>query len=312
VTSADVVSVDASQGACIDDIAAERFRRDGLLVLRNVIGADELAALQRETATLVERAVGDHPDDPDYLYKIHEHTGASVPFRVEYVVDKLHATKALLGHPYLLRTVEKLQGPAFIPTWDSMVFKTAGAGAAIPWHRDGGLYANSVELLARGRVFNVDIYLDRADIGSCVWALPGSNAWPEERADDVVESRNANGVDTTGAAPVLMEPGDVLLHNVLLLHGSKATEGPLRRVIYYEFRPVDIELDYGPHTPEYVAAKQHVVAAALRHRAAAPYGAGETAFSYGALDGALAGWEHDPETWRYPHESFWRDPATVV
>jgi len=304
--SAAPVFVPRDGDTSISDEAAEAFRVHGLLVLRNIIGGDELSRLQEETATLVDAAVAGRPDDPDYRYAADAVTGDAVPFRVEYVVDKLPSAKALLGHPFLLRTVEKLQGTAFVPTWDSMVFKMAGRGAAIPWHRDGGLFEGSVALLASGRVFNVDVYLDRADVDACLWGLPGSNTWSDEDADATVARMNQGGVSTDGAVALPMEPGDVLLHNVLVLHGSRATSGPLRRVIYYEFRPADIELAHGPHTPEYVRAKQHVQAAAIRHRSTAPYAADDDVYGYcpdGVEDPASS---VDPPTWRYPHDRYMR------
>lgn len=303
--------VDAAECDVISDEAADFFRQNGLLVIRNVVQGEELAALQRETGALVDRVLDERPQHKDYFYREHEGTGEVVPFRVEYVIDKLEATKALLGHPFILRSVEKLQGPDFIPTWDSMVFKLGGAGAQIPWHRDGGLYEDSVPLLAGGRVFNVDFYLDEATMESCLWGLPGSNNWSEEEADAAVARLNDGGVVTggDGMVPLPMQPGDVIFHNVLVLHGSAPTRGPLRRVIYYEFRPVDIELELGPHTPEYVAAKKQVLAAALRHRSRTPYAQDITPYAnditaYGNEVG-LPAWDESPQ-WRFVHEEFWR------
>src|SRR5688500_8744040 len=133
--------IDAAKQDCITDEQAQFFRDNGLLVVRNMLRGAELKAMREQTLPLVERAVyaiGKPDKPPDTFYKKHELSGAEVPFRVEYVVDKTDAGKALTGHPFMLRSVEKLQGRNFIPTWDSVVFKNAGAGVAIPWHRDGG------------------------------------------------------------------------------------------------------------------------------------------------------------------------------
>jgi len=301
--------VDASVLECISDAHAEFFRQNGLLVLRNVLCTAELAELQRETGALVAGAVVGRPDDPDYRYARHPDTGEAIPYRVEYVVDKAGSARTLLAHPFLLRTAEKLQGPGFVPTWDSMVFKAGGAGAPIAWHRDGGLYPEEVSDLTRGRVFNVDIYLDRADRASCLWGLLGSNGWSEEEANATIAQRNEGGVSTEGAVPLTMEAGDVIVHDVTVLHGSEATCGALRRVIYYEFRPLDVEEPLGPHTADYLEAKQHVLAAAIRHRTGASYARDETPFDYaprGISASEVGEWSDDPPTWRYPHEDFWR------
>ena len=126
----------------------------------------------------MERAAASRVPDPDFQYQRHPATGAEVPYRIEYVADKAPACRALLAHPFVLRSVEALQGPDFIPTWDSMVFKLAGAGAAIAWHRDAEL-----DQCEPGRpIFNVDVYLDASDATNCMWAIPGSNQWSDAEA----------------------------------------------------------------------------------------------------------------------------------
>src|SRR5439155_11824588 len=99
--------VDASKQDVITDEQAQFFRDNGLLVIRNVLRGAELKAMQEATSPLVRRAVEEKPKDPDYLYKKHELTGQQVPFRVEYVIEKSAPAKALLGHPFILRSVEK-------------------------------------------------------------------------------------------------------------------------------------------------------------------------------------------------------------
>ena len=302
--TAGVVVIDAADLTTIHDAAVAAFRRDGLLVLRNVLASDELAALRSESAVLLAEVEAGRVDD--VLSKPHEVTGEVVPFRVEYVVDKLASVRLLLAHPFLLRAVAALQGPRFLPTWDSMVWKRAGAGAAIPWHRDGGLYPDPVPILGDGRVFNVDVYLDDAGPDSCLFGIPGSNRWDTATADATVAHLNDGGVSTEGTVPIPMRAGDVLLHNVLVLHGSKATAGDLRRVVYLEFRPVDIELAHGPHNPAYVDLKQRMLAAAVQSRRDAH--PEEEAYE---IAGPAASANLDAMTWRYPHEAFWRRPPGI-
>ena len=279
-----------------------RFRSDGFLVLRDALDERELVKLRAETLSLVERAEGGS-DDPDFKYRRHELTGEQVPYRIEYVVDKTASCKALLGHPYLLEAVEQLQGPRFIPTWDSMVFKQAGAGAAIPWHRDAGR-----EHTAAGTpIFNVDVYLDGSDSTNCLWALPGSQRWSDEEAARAVESRSAGGFRTEGAVPLELSPGDVVLHDILVVHGSPPAQSSLRRVLYLEFRPVALELELGPHVAQYVPLKQSVLLRALAERARTPYGGDEEPFVY---RGELAAGADGPRSeWRFPHEEYWREAA---
>jgi ectoine hydroxylase-related dioxygenase (phytanoyl-CoA dioxygenase family) len=305
-----VPEFDASRAEVIDDATAQAFRESGLLVLRRLLSPAELAALQRDTLGLVERAAAGRVRELDWLYRTHPETGREVPFRVEYVVDKTPSGKALLGHPFVLRSVEKLQGRDFLPTWDSLVFKLAGEGAAIEWHRDADRRCN----LPGTPIFNVDFHLDPSDETNCVWALPGSSQWSEPEAAAELERRNrGGGFASDGAVSVPLEAGDALLHDILLVHGSPASRSGLRRVVYYEFRPARAELRLGPHVPAYIPAKQRVLLACLRHRAATPWAHGETPFVYRPsaefAPPPLAEGE-TLATYRYPHHEYWRAPST--
>jgi ectoine hydroxylase-related dioxygenase (phytanoyl-CoA dioxygenase family) len=295
-------SIDARREPGLSEAAAAGFRAAGLLVVRGLVAGEELAALRTQTLALVERAAASRVDDPDYQYKLHAETGSQVPFRIEYVVDKLPACRALLGHPFVLRSVEQLQGPRFIPTWDSMVFKLAGAGAAVEWHRDA-----DTEQCEPGRpIFNVDVYLDASGLDNCLWAIPGSQRLGDEEAERTCRRLGAGGFSTEGAVPVPLEAGDALLHDILLLHGSPAATSELRRVLYYEFRPADVELRRGPHTESYVPAKERVLAACLRDRAAAPWVAGEEPYAAPPERAAVLGASERLASYRVPHHEHWR------
>lgn len=300
-----VPEVDGRTQAALTPAQADAFRAAGLLVIRNLLGREELHALQAQTQTLIDRARAGW-DDPDVAYREHELTGERVPHRIEYVIDRTDAGKVLLGHHFILRSVELLQGPGFIPTWDSLVFKNPGAGVAVPWHRDAGTEAAGD---ARTPIFNVDFYLDRATTDNCVWGIPGTNLWSVADAQAAIERLNRGGFGTEGAIPITMEPGDVILHNILVLHGSRPSLGPLRRVIYYEFRPGPVERQLGPHVPAYAPLKQRVLEACLRRRARCPYTAGETPYQYRIEPGhdfPHLGPNEEPPTFRYPHHEYWR------
>jgi len=296
--------IDARTQDCITDEQAKFFIENGLLILRNVVHGEELRLLQDETQKLVDRANTEQPNDPDYFYKPHEITHKKTPFRVEYVIQKCTATKALLGHPFILRSVEKLQGRNFVPTWDSMVFKNGGMGVAIPWHRDSG-----TDHCHDTPIFNVDFYLDQSDLSNCLWGIPGSNRWSAADANATIKRLNTEGFKTEGAVPIQMNAGDVIFHNILALHGSPPAQSKLRRVIYYEFRAGETEKLKGPHTPEYIPLKQRVLLKCLEHRAQAAYLKGEKPFVYNPSA------EFTPapftpgmalDTYRFPHGEFWR------
>lgn len=251
----------------------------------------ELGELRKETFDLIEEARvhkaedgSEKPSlkrsDPDYWYndempsnwyKSHggqqsaaEITATSsdskevkrgVPFRIEYPLSRSRSCVNLMGHAFVLRSMEQLLGTKdFIPTWDSLVFKIEGEGVPIRWHRDASAESVGFDTPA----IDVGFYLDDANakLGNCLWVVPGSHKWPDFLAGQMGLHLTKDGFNRNGAVPVPVKPGDIILHNILVLHGSTSSTSPLRRTVYYEYRSIPHELKYGPHKPQYIPLKQ--------------------------------------------------------
>lgn len=227
-----------------------RFDAEGYLVLRDRIPAGLLGRL---------RAAADRwaalPPTGDHLFS------GGVLWRVDYLHDKGEdASLELLGSPEVLGIAESLAGPDLVPTYESMVIKAAGAGAAVPWHQDA-VHAR------RHRLFNVDVYLDAALPGQgALRVVPGS----QRMRSDACALRDQHGWDVPGAVEVPMSPGDVLVHDDMVVHGSPPTEGsPLRRTVYLEFRPAASVREDGPWDAAWLSARLRLLPAALAAHAAA-------------------------------------------
>lgn len=248
----------------ITEAEAQFFNDNGYLIVRGALRGEELKHIQAAMDRLTDYGRAEVRKDPDYAYQPGHRTGKSVLQRIEYVIDKTDEGKVLLGNPFILRSVEKLMGKDFIPTWDSMVLKLPGEGIQVYWHRDAG-----TECVGDQPIFNVDFYLDAADKDTCVWVIPGSHQWSQERIDAVIRQE---GFPKEGMIPAIMSPGDVMFHNILVLHGSAPNESSkLRRVVYYEFRTAHIESSLGPHVPEYIPLKQRVLVECIERRKMASY-----------------------------------------
>lgn len=293
--------VNALSQDSITDEQAQFFLDNGFLVVRNVLVGDELQLVQQAMSVLYERGMSEVVQDPDYMYGKGARTGKKILRRIEYVIEKSDVMKALLGHPFILKSVEKLQGRNFIPTWDSMVLKAPDEGVIVPWHRDAAVPKGCQDPRP---IFNVDFYLDEADLRTCLWVIPGSHQWSDEEAR---ERCAQPGFTTDDALPGPMQPGDVIFHDIQVLHGSPDGDGnPLRRTVYYEFRPGEIQMEFGPHTLEYLTLKQHVLLDCIERRKQTPYGSEESAFEYSPYGAFAIAKPTQPDTYRYPHELFFR------
>lgn len=228
--------IDASGLDCITDDHARSFHENGLLVLptsslrraRGAAPGDARARrARRPRAARRPRLQGEAARA--------DRRGSPVPRRVRGRQEPgLRRAARAPVHPPLGR---EDPGTRLCPDL-GLVFKLAGAGASIPWHRN-----QQLDYELERPIFNVDFYLDESDLTNCLWGLP---------ARATVERLSEGGFRTEGAVPLTMAPGDVL--------GSGPAQSGLRRVLYYEFRPIETELRHGPHVPEYVPLKQRVVA----------------------------------------------------
>ncbi len=238
------------------------FDEQGYLILRNWITGDLLERLQRAGDAWIARGESlplDHPERADYNWAKRE--AGEAMFRVNYLHDKGEAVSLeLLGSPQVLAVAESLCGPNFVPTYESMVFKQAGDGEAIRWHQDA-VHPRT------HRIFNLDLYLDPSlSEAGALRVLPGT----QTAKLDACELERLHGWTPPGAIEVEMQPGDVLLHDVMVVHGSPRVTGKaLRRTVYYEFRAAEQILSEGPWDREWVRRRHRLLPLGLRAHAAA-------------------------------------------
>jgi ectoine hydroxylase-related dioxygenase (phytanoyl-CoA dioxygenase family) len=244
----------------LSDEQIQFFDDNGYLILRDLIPKQLLNDLRAAGDVWIEDGwKHDAADDEmarDFVFAWRGDE-KRVMFRVNYVHNKGQAASLqLLGCPQVLAVAESLCGPNFVPTYESMVFKAEGDGEAIPWHQD------AVHPARKHRIFNLDVYLDHSKVGAgALRVIPGT----QKIKQDICALTDAYGWDHPHAIDVEMAPGDVLLHNVMVVHGSDRTLGnALRRTIYYEFRSVEEILDDGPWDRAWIDQRLRLIPIAQR------------------------------------------------
>jgi hypothetical protein len=228
------------------------FDANGYLALHNWIPDDLLERLQAASTAWIAEGSRRDPTHAGDDYNFAARPDGPALFRVNYLHNKGQAASLeLLGAPEVLAVAESLCGPNFVPTYESLVFKQAGDGEQIPWHQD------AVHPTRKHRIFNYDLYLDPSLAGAgALRVIPGSHT----ARQDICALTDAYGWDHPDAIEVTMEPGDVLLHNVMVVHGSPRVEGKgLRRTIYYEFRSVEEILEDGPWDAEWIDRRLRLI-----------------------------------------------------
>ena len=242
----------------LTDAQVDLFDQQGFLVLEQRIPAPMLERLQDAASGWTAQGSDPRRQRPeDWLFAARP--SGQVMYRVDYLHDKGHpASLELLGSPQVLGIAESLAGPDFVPTYESLVFKSAGDGAPVPWHQDA-VHDR------RHRIFNVGVYLDASTRGhGALRVVPGS----QRRRVDTCALADRHGWDMPGAVEVEMRPGDVLVHDDMIIHGSPpAVANDLRRTVYLEFRSARCIAEDGPWSQEWALNRMRLLPLALAEHA---------------------------------------------
>jgi len=148
-----------------------------------------------------------------------------------YLAGSLQYSAACLrayGHPGLLKMAEAINGQDFTPFHEGLFIKDAGLGAAVSWHQDGDTHWDNPDFDEDIHGFNFmgQVYGSTAVNG--VWVVPGSHK--QGRLDIVKMVEQAGTERLPDAVPIICNPGDVVINNRQLLHGSFANTGFETRV----------------------------------------------------------------------------------
>ena len=122
------------------------------------------------------------------------------------------------AHPELLKVTESINGPDFAPFNEALFIKEPGIGAAVSWHQDGVTHWDSPDFNEdiHGFNFMAQVYGSTAVNG--VWVLPGTHKQGKLDIKALVAESGSERLE--GAVPIVCNPGDVVICNRQLLHGS--------------------------------------------------------------------------------------------
>jgi phytanoyl-CoA hydroxylase len=221
----------------------QSYRRDGYLVIENVLSTMELENLRRVVEVLVEssRSVTAH----DHIYDLEPSHTAEEP-RVRRIKEPHNVHPAFRDIAFSKRIADILT--PLIGTTSGIRFQTgklnmksAGHGAAVEWHQDWAFYPHTNDdLLAIG------LYLDDCGLeNGPLMVIPGSHTWPilDHHVDGVfcgaIDPSSAD-VDFPKAVALTGKAGSMTIHHVRMVHGSALnTSDRPRRLLLFQYTAVD-------------------------------------------------------------------------
>lgn len=142
------------------------------------------------------------------------------------LVGSLQFSEAALrvyGHPDLLKVAAAINGEDFAPFNEVLFIKDAGLGAAVSWHQDGDTHWDSPDFDEGIHGFNFMAQVYGSTPVNGVWVIPGTHKLGKMDIKAMVKESGSERL--IGAVPIVCAPGDVVICNRQLVHGSFANAG---------------------------------------------------------------------------------------
>ena len=207
---------------------AVRYHRDGFVVPRFALPAAQVAVMREALDELIRLNPGVRPEK-----LVSAHVQGKPGQDNGEGVQGVQAFLDLARDPEIVELVSGVLGEDII-LWGAHVFcKPAGHGFETPWHQDGHYWP--IRPLATCTVW---VALEISDVGNgCLRVIPGSHTAQqlhdhlhEDRTDLTLNQRLAPGTfDEHTAVDIELQPGQMSLHDVYMIHGANANRSDRRR-----------------------------------------------------------------------------------
>ena len=228
----------------------DAYFRTGFYVFTGVISREEVAKLQEEFDQVLDNAPISDDSAMDTLgrpvkfngyYSLSKNESSETKISprnavglVSHPLMMMDSALRVYAHPQILRMVESVNGPDFIPFHEAVFHKAAGEGAPTRWHQDGrthwtkeGKSLEEPDGSGKTHGFNLSVSWSQGTPENCLWVVPGSHR----------QWRLADGGEfplitewLPDAVPMMLAPGDCGMVNRSSLHGSYPNRSPGTRI----------------------------------------------------------------------------------
>lgn len=222
------------------DVAA--YRRDGVIVVPDVLDATTVADLRRVVAELVAGAatVAQHDD----VYDLEpSHTPAMPRVRRIKSPHKVHALfDQIVRGPKVLDILTRLIGPGLRLHGSKLNIKAAQYGSPVEWHQDWAFYPHTND-----DILAIGVLLDDTDLSNGpMLVTPGTHTGPvwshhgeDNRFCGLIDPETIQP-EIKRAVPCMGSAGSMSFHHVRALHGSALnTSNRSRNLLLYEVAASD-------------------------------------------------------------------------
>src|SRR5438094_7500400 len=199
--------------------AVEAYQRDGYCCPVRVMPAAE--ARKYRAALEAHEALAGKPLQGNWRHKTH--------LLFTWADELVH-------HPKILDAIEDVIGPDILCWTTNFFIKEAASPGFISWHQDATYWG-----LEPHDVITAWIAFTKSDlVAGCMKVIPGTHTKDQLPHVDTFHKDNllsrgqeiAVEVDEAHAVPCLLEPGEMSLHHIKLVHGSEPSGSSERRLAF--------------------------------------------------------------------------------
>ena len=226
----------------ISEKDVQAYRRDGLIVVPDVLGADTLAEMRKVIAELVAGSVNtlEHTDvydlEPGHTAEDPKVRRIKAPHKVHPIFDEIVRSEAVLD------ILKKLIGPGLRLHGSKLNMKSARYGSPVEWHQDWAFYPHTND-----DILAIGVLLEDCDLSNGpMLVVPGTHTREvfNHHGDDGcfagLIDPDLIGDEIARAVPCMGRAGSMSFHHVRALHGSALnTSDRSRNLLLYEVAASD-------------------------------------------------------------------------
>jgi ectoine hydroxylase-related dioxygenase (phytanoyl-CoA dioxygenase family) len=227
----------------ISDEMVQAYRRDGVIVVPEVLGKDTLAKVRSVLTELVAGAasVTEHTDvydlEPGHTPETPRVRRIKAPQKVHPIFDQIVRSEPIIS------ILTKLIGPGLRLHGSKLNMKSAQYGSPVEWHQDWAFYPHTND-----DILAIGVLLDDCDLeNGPMLVTPGSHTGPTMWDHHGEDGCFAGLIDPDliqdeikRAVPCIGKAGSMSFHHVRALHGSALnTSDRPRNLLLYEVAASD-------------------------------------------------------------------------
>jgi len=226
----------------ISEQDVQAYKRDGIVVIPDLLGADTLAEVRKVIAEVVAGSAStlEHTDvydlEPGHTAEDPKVRRIKAPHKVHAIFDEIVRSKAVID------ILKQLIGPGLRLHGSKLNMKSARYGSPVEWHQDWAFYPHTND-----DILAIGVLLDDTDISNGPMLVsPGTHTgevWNHHGDDGCFAGLIDPDIikDEIGRArPCMGKAGSMSFHHVRALHGSALnTSDRSRNLLLYEVAASD-------------------------------------------------------------------------